>query len=407
MPSKIRRRGKNSYEFFVPNGYDPVTKKQLGWSETVKDVANDTEAKKLYDQFKANCLHGKVLPTCTKKVTLTQFYDYWKEHTKHEETTIAYNDNLFIRIKIVLGPYRIDQVEPRHILDFFKQISADDASYKDGPLSVNTIKKYYILLNTLFAAAVKWKFITENVMKFIDPPKTKRVKKKLPTDTELSKMLQELEKDSLKHQLWFMIAFGRGLRREEICGLKWSDLNFKSRKMEINRAIAYVPGKPLIEKDTKTDNSHRVLSMPKFLVAMFTAWEAELRAKVKKRNKRKKVVSIEDPCGPDKWVFPQANGNCGHPCSLTTFFRRFYINKKLAHVSPHLLRHMSGSYLLRQGIDIARISADLGHGDKAFTMSTYIHELDSEKDESAEAMDAIVDNLIPIPKGQQIQKGQA
>ncbi|TWH49632.1 site-specific integrase [Sporomusa sp. KB1] len=406
MPSKIRRRGKDSYHFFVPNGYD-ANGKQKGFEKTVH-AANDTEAEKLYDLFKADCLHGKVLAAGTKKMTLIQFFDYYKEHysaANHEETTKAYNDNLFQRIKVVLGPYRIDQIKPHHILDFFKQISADDISCKDGPLNGNTINKYYILLNTLFKTAVKWKFLTENVMNSIDRPKTNKPHKKLPTDTELTKILQILDSEPLEHRLWFMIAFGRGLRREEIFGLKWGDLNFKTRKMEINRAIVYVPGKPLIEKDTKTDNSYRVVAMPQFLVAMFTAWEAELRARVKKRNKRKKVLSIEDSCGPDKWVFQRANGDCRHPCSFTTFMRRFYMDNGLAKVSPHLLRHMSGSYLLRQGIDLARISADLGHGDKAFTMRTYIHELDAEKDKSADAMDAIVDSLTPV--SDEIKKGQA
>lgn len=410
MPSKIKQRGKNSFQFFVPDGYDSATGKQKGFTETVQ-AANWTEAEKLYDLFKANCLHGKVLASGTEKMTLSQFYQYWKIHyaksiAKHEETTLAYNDKLFERIEAVLGPLRIDQTQPRHILDFFKQISADDASYKDMPLNTNTLRKYYILLNTLFSMAVQWKYVVENVMGSINPPKYVKPKKEILNDKDLAKYFEELENETTKHQLWILIAFTRGLRREEICGLKWGDLDFAKNKMSINRAIVYVPGKPLIEKDTKTDNSHRTLSMPRSLAQLFLVWKEELNVKVKKRNKRKKILSIVDPTGPDKWVFPQANGNCGHPCSITTFVRRFYIDNDLKKSSPHLFRHMSGSYMLREGIDIAAISAELGHGDKSFTMKTYIHEIEGEQEKAASAMENVMERLKPN-KVVQIKKGQA
>lgn len=407
MPSKIKKRGKDSYLLTVCDGYD-ANGKQKVFTKTITATGIE-EARKQYNPFMADCLHGKILTAGTKKMTLIQFFAYYKEHysaANHEETTKFYNDNLFQRIEVVLGPYRLDQIEPHHILDFFKQITAKDASYKDGPLADNTIHKYYVLLNTLFKTAVKWKFLVSNVMDSIDPPKTTKPRKTLPTDAELSEILQELDGETLEHRLWTMLAFGRGLRREEIFGLQWGDLDLDRRKMKINRAVVYVSKQPLIEKDTKTDNSYRVLSIPRFLVAMFREWQEELKAKIKRRNKRNKVAILEDPCASNKWVFPRANGKSRHPCSFTTFLRRFYINNDLAKVSPHLFRHMSGSYLLRQGVDIARISADLGHGSKSFTMGTYIHELNSEKDISADAMDDIIDSLIPPPAAQ-TKKGQA
>lgn len=145
-----------------------------------------------------------------------------------------------------------------------------------------------------------------------------------------------------------------------------------------------------------------------FLAVLFLEWKEELKAIVKKRNKRRKIVSMEDPTGPDKWVFQQHNGKVGHPCSFTTFLRRFCIAEKLKRVSPHLLRHMWGSYLLRDGIDIASISAGLGHGNKSFTWNTYIHEINSEKEKTAKTMDNLVSRLTSAPQTTpQMQKGQA
>lgn len=423
MPSKIKKRGKNSYEFFVSNGYDPVTKQQLGWTDTVI-CANDTEAKKQYELFKANCLHGKVLPAGTKKMTLEKFYEYWTTHyaipiARHEATTIFLNDFLFTRINAVLGLLTLDKIKARHILDFFKQLAAPDAGFNNKPMSLNYIHKHYVLLNTLFSAAMKWKLITEsqNPMLEINPPKTTKPVKDILDEDDLSLFLSTIDKETTKHKLWVFLAFARDLRREEVFGLKWDDFNFKTpadlniRKptVTINNAVVYVPGKPLIIKDTKTDNSRRVLALPMFLAILVLTWKDELLSKVKKRNKRRKIVSIEDPTGPGKWVFPQVNMESpGHPCSFTTFLRRFCINEKLKRVSPHLLRHMWGSYMLRDGVDIAKISVEMGHGSKSFTMDTYIHEINSEKEKTANAMDNLVARLIPAPKTtSQMQKGQA
>jgi integrase len=409
MPSKIKQRGKNSFHFFVPNGYDE-NKKQKGFETTVK-AENITEARKLYDLFKADCLKGKVLPAGTDKMTLTEFYYYWKDNyaaTNHELPTISYNDNLFIRIEPALGHKRMDKIKPKDILSFLKQLSADDASYNDERLHNNTIRKYCTLLNTLFEAAIGWELLIKNPMENVTPPKFIKPKKKILEEEALSKLLDKLESESLKHQLWVLLAFSRGLRREEIFGLQWGDINFERKKVTINRAVVYVQGEGIIEKDTKSDNSFRTLSLPPTILRLLTLWRDELRTAVKKRNKRRKVVSIEDPAGPTKWVFQQAKGTVGHPHSFTTFLRRFCENNGIEHASPHLLRHMAGSYLLRGGVDIATISSELGHGNKAFTMKTYIHEIKSEQERSATVMEELLDSLKPKKEEtQEKTKGQA
>jgi hypothetical protein len=78
------------------------------------------------------------------------------------------NNDLFKRIEVVLGDIRIDKLESRHILDFIKQLSAPDAGYGDKPLNNNTIRKHYVLVNTLLNTAVKWQFIISNPAAAVD-----------------------------------------------------------------------------------------------------------------------------------------------------------------------------------------------------------------------------------------------
>jgi len=88
---------------------------------------------------------------------------------------------------------------------------------------------------------------------------------------------------------------------------------------------------------------------------------------------------------------------------FNTFIGRFWKDNDLQRIGPHLLRHMSGSYLLNGGIDLAGVSKKLGHSDKSFTMKTYIHSFESTEKHTANVMQNILTNL----KVAQAKKGQA
>ena len=404
MPSKIKKRGANSYLLTVSAGYNP-NGSQKTYTRTVQ-CDNHTEAKEQYKLFSSEILQGKVLAPGTEKMTLDQLYEYWTKHYAEKNqalSTRVCNDNLFVRIKASLGHLLIEKIQPRHILSFIDQLSEPTAGKGDKPLSSRTIRKHCILLNSLLDTAVQWEMMIANPCNKVTPLKQDKSRKNILSEEELATFLTALSTHNVvKHQLWIMLAFTLGLRREEIFGLKWLDINFDENTISIVRAIVYVQGAGLIEKDTKSDSSYRTLSVPTDVMQLLVCWREEVEATYKRRNKRNKVVVLDNPTGIDKWLFTQANGTVGHPHAFNTFISRFCKDNGLEKVGPHLLRHMSGSYLLKGGIDIASISKKLGHSDKSFTMKTYIHSLESSEKQSANVMQDIL-NSLKIP---QAKKGQ-
>jgi len=391
MPSKIRKRGENSYALCVTAGYTSDGTQRI-FRKTVH-ADNSTQAKSLYKEFELEVMQGHAVSSDVPKMTLEEFYKYWIINYVDKQNAIStkvYNDNLFIRIKAFMGTIRIDKLQPLHIMNFINYLSQPDASVKGKPLSGRVIKGHYVLLKTMLNCAKKWQLIAKNPCDSVDSPKSSKPKKRTVDDETVAIFFDKLESETLKHRLWVMLAFGRGLRREEIFGLKWGDIDFDREKISINRAVVYVHGSGIVEKSTKSDNSYRVLSLPPTLSKMLINWRSESKAAVIRRNKRRKVVSIEDPVGKDSWVFQLHDGSVGRPHSFTTFLRRFCKKANIDSISPHMFRHMSGSYLLRAGVDIATISAELGHGDKGFTMRTYIHEIESEKERSTKEMETIL-----------------
>jgi len=396
MPSKIKKRGNNSYLLTVVH-------EQQEYTTTIK-VDTLLEAEQQWKLFAADVLKGKALAASKEKMTLSEFYQYWKHHHAEpnlEKTTLKYNDDLFVRIELGLGHLRIDKITVRQILEFIDQLKAPDAGHGNKPLSNSTIAKHITLLKTLFNYAVRWDYIVKNTMDKIQQPKQEKRQKKILDEDEMAQFLSVLSNDKkLNHKLWVMLAFSLGLRREEIFGLQWRDINLDKSFITIDRAIVYVAGSGLIEKDTKSTNSHRTLSMPPDICTMLQQWKNEVIAATKLRNKRRKVVEFIDPTASDKWVFAQPDGSVRHPHSFNTFVRRFCEDNGLKDVSPHLLRHMMGSYLLKSGIDLAAISTKLGHSNKSFTANTYIHSLQSAEQQSANVMQDILNTLKTKKEGQ-------
>jgi len=390
MPPKIEKRGSNSYRLFVSGGYE--NGKQQNFYRTIQ-CANIAEAKKEYSRFSAECLNGKVLTSNTPKMTLQQFFNYWMEkHIKPNRTpkTIEYNIYISARILAALGHLRIDKIKPQHILELLEQLRRPDITKNNKPLSENTIRKHYTLVNTILNVATKWNFIPFNPMAKLEPPKKTRIQKELPTTGEISEFLNLIVKltnshknnpnrrfsyrRSLRLQTWVFLAFSLGLRREEIFGLQMQDIDFERNHLHIRRAAINVQKQGVIIKDTKTTSSNRTLAMPDKIIELL-----------------KEYIDLEKPTN---WLFFRSNGEVMLPDDFNSYLKRLKKRYNTAHITPHVLRHMYGSYLLRSGIDLASASHQLGHSNKSFTADTYIHVIEQIETRSATAMQNILNDMI-------------
>lgn len=394
MPSKIKKRGKNSYQLFVPDGYDTAGKQQ-GFTKTVI-ADNPTEAKKLYDQFLSECLQGKVLTAGTDKMTLKQFYEYWKDHfatTRYAKTTMACYNQIFVRIEAAVGHLRMDKIKPIQMVDFFAQLSRPDAKKNNTPLTERSIGKYRELLQLLFSSALKWELIISNPIEKLDKPRTRKKRKLMPKQEDVITFFEHLSQAPLKNQLMCMLAFAGGMRREEFSALKQGDFNAEKNTVKIERAATYIPGEEINIGLTKTDNSERYVTLPPSVMKLRESYNAELKTLAARRAQRNKVVLFDDPIGSTKWLFSKPDGSIGHPHALNSFLKAFCAKYKLFNFTPHLLRHLHGSYLLRNGMDIAAVSRSLGHSKKSFTLDTYIHTIESIENETASVMQNVLNSL--------------
>jgi integrase len=166
------------------------------------------------------------------------------------------------------------------------------------------------------------------------------------------------------------------MRRGEIVGLKWSDLDRAASRLSISRTLQNVGGRP-VEFGVKTRTSRRTVDLDHDTMRHLERWRRRLR--------------LEGlPHGPDDWMFCNARGRFLNPESISQLFDRIVRRAELPRIRFHDLRHTHASLLVAAGVPIKVVSERLGHAHPAFTMHTYQHLLPGMSAAAAEQFAALI-----------------
>lgn len=155
------------------------------------------------------------------------------------------------------------------------------------------------------------------------------------------------------------LAACTGMRRGEVAGLKWSDLDTSGERLSISRTLQNVGGTP-VEFGVKTRASRRTVELDRATVNELRRW-------------RQRLHRDGLPHGRDDWMFCNASGRFPNPESIGQLFDRVVRRSGLPRIRFHDLRHTHASLLIADGAPIKVVSERLGHAHPAYTMHTYQH----------------------------------
>lgn len=254
-----------------------------------------------------------------------------------------------------------------------------------GKLSGNTILHHHRLISSILTAAVEWLIISANPADRVRAPRAERREARFLDEVQARQIIEALSSELLQFRTMIIILIYTGIRRGELCGLKWSDIDFASGMLQVNRAIQYIPKVGLFEKLPK-QNSVRPIKLP------------ELASLILQEHKNAQAIEAA-ACG-DAWtdmdlVFTRTDGTYYNPDDLSAAFHKFVTSKGLPSVSVHSLRHTNATLQIAGGVDISTVSRRLGHAQQSTTMNTYAHAIKSA-DESAASV--LGDMLSPGKK---------
>lgn len=162
----------------------------------------------------------------------------------------------------------------------------------------------------------------------------------------------------------YYIELATGLRRGELLGLKWTDIDWKNGIIKVRRQVARIDGK-IVEAPLKTKNSYRAVSISPQAVEVLKTQKAKIN---------------------DEYVFPSPNGGPISPDSVNNMLKRVLERAGIPKVRFHDLRHTFATIALQNGVDIKTVSGMLGHFSAGFTLDTYAHVTTAAQKEAAQTM---------------------
>lgn len=408
MPSagSIQKTGETSWKLTVSSGFDG-SGKRIRYTKTAK-CSSEQQAKKELALFVAEIEKGQI--STSGKMTLKQYFDYWEEHyaiPHHKKKTIAYNRSIFKRISEAMGHLRLDKIQPKHLLSFYKNLAESgirqdpnaarrkvaintEKPVKDA-LSPNTIRKYHILLHTLLGQATQWQLIAYNPASKVEAPKAKKIHKKIYDEENTGKFLMLLQGEELKYRLLTLLALSTGMRKAELFGLEWKHIDFTTNTINVEQTSQYLPGEGIYEDTTKSESSNRHITISASTIELIKQYKVQQTVnRLKLGDKWRPDIPKEENIIETERIFTTWNGNPAHPDSFNTWLRKFAIKHNMPHITPHSFRHMAATYLITGGVDLRTVAGKLGHANSNTTQLVYSHLVKSAEKETANMMESFI-----------------
>ena len=333
------------------------------------------DATRAFNEHKVKMDKGtQIMPS---EYTFAQWLDYWYKDIilpQIEETTAyGYRGMIENYLKPQLGEIRLQKLTARDIQQYYTWLM------DEKELSPNTVIKHHNLLTNTLNAAERQEYITKNPMRAVSPPKKRQREAKFYTPEQLGVLLAKAVGTRLELPM-FICAY-LGLRRGELCGLRWSDVDLEHKTITIENTRTQA-GKKEIEKGTKTASSTRTLYLPDTLCDMLKAAREHQQAC---RAEYKNAYDDND------YVVVMEDGRPFRPNYLSELFGKFLADNDLPKIVLHELRHTFASLSNQAGIPAYNIGKALGHSTPATTQKIYTHLLDQTHTQAVEGVAAIAD----------------
>ena len=386
--ASITKRGE-AYRIRVSDGYDSQGKqimRTMTWRPAPGMTAKQAE-KELQRQatlFEEKIKTGRYVDASTKFQDFAEerwFSDYGKEQLR-DRTYYRYK-SLAVRTYQAIGHIPLCKLQPHHLIEFYQQLAEPGQNQRTGgPLAPKTIKHYHTFISSVLERAYKWGVILENPAHRVDSPKAQKKELDFLEEEEILQLLEALGQEPVEHRAMFMLLIYGGIRRSELLGLEWPDIDFSTGVVSIIRTSQYCTEMGIYTDTTKTRESQRSFKLPRNVLDVL---EQHRREQARQRLK------LGDQWKDYRRLFTQWDGA---PMSLNTpylILQKVLKKTGMRQVSLHSLRHSNATLLINQGVNIKAVSGRLGHSQTSTTMEIYAHQIKSADAAAADALELALD----------------
>lgn len=298
----------------------------------------------------------------------------------------SYRRNMAHHVLPRLGHVRLQDLSAEHLNRLYAELRTTGNRKTGGALAPRTVRYIHTIVGKALSDALDGEVVMRNVSTKAKPPTAKAAKapeQRWWKPEELSAFLDSVKDDAL-HPL-FRLAAMTGMRRGEVCGLAWEDVDLDAARIEVRRQLLAVDHVLMFSEHPKTDHGRRSIDIDPETVAT-------LRSHRRRQMEQRMLMGAgHTDCG---LVFSQIDGSPVNPERVAEAFMRRVARCGLPKIRFHDLRHSHAAHLIAARRDSLEICRRLGHASPGFTLAKYGHLMPKVGSEVAAAVAALVDGSV-------------
>ena len=339
-----------------------------------KQIFRDARTKAEARQILQKLLHDLEDGTHVEPHNLTvaeYLRSHHADHARHHASPRTHECNGYlVEAHLVpgLGAHKLTELRPAHLQSYY-------SAKLDRGLSPTTVRKHHNVLHAALRHAVRLQLLAVNPADSVVPPRIVHKEMRFLDAGQSAAMLRAAAGTRLYMPL--LLALGTGMRRGELLGLRWSDVDLDGGTLIVTQTVQEAFGQLHI-KEPKTAKSQRRITLPALVVDALRAYRTEQAKETLARAPRSAESDL---------VLTSPDGGPWWPSYFNRTWQRFKKRQGLA-VRFHDLRHTHATQLLKAGVHPKVVSERLGHASIGITLDTYSHVMPGMQEEAAEKIDA-------------------
>ena len=317
------------------------------------------------------------VPLATKAWTVQDYAEHWLTDVVaprlRPSTLASYRSTVRLHIAPGIGRLTLRRLTPTHLRRLL-------AAKSESGLSVRSVQIVHAVVRAMLAEAMRDELVERNIATVVRGPSAAREEVKPWTPEEAGRLLAA----AAGNRLYALFAAGvaLGLRRGELLGLRWVDVDLEQRMLRVRQSVQRVHRVGLIVGPPKSRRSIRDIPLPAYAVRVLR--EHRDRQEVER-------CAVEPYWQDSGLVFTTTIGTAIEPRNLLRLLDQLIAAAGVRRIRFHDLRHTCASLLLAQGVPPRVVMDVLGHSQFAITMDLYSHVMPTALREAADAMDRVLD----------------
>ncbi len=385
MKGSIRRQGKGSWEVRLYLGRGPDGRR-LYRSHTVEGTKR--RAQNELNDLLSKLQRGEYVPP--SRMTVAEYLDRWlADYARVKvaaKTYERYAEIVRVHLTPALGHHPLPRLQPLHIQACYSDALQRGRRNGRGGLSPQTVLHHHRVLREALQQAVRWQLLARNPADAVEPPRGQRRETEVFDQGEVGRLLEVAGGTRLAVPV--LLAVTTGLRRGELLGLRWQDVDLDGGKLAVRQSLEQTKA-GLAFKQPKTQKGRRVVTLPPMTTDALRRHKAE---------QAKERLLLGPAYCDHGLVLAQADGQPFNPDKVTRAFKRLALKAGVRPLSLHKVRHTHATLLLGANVHPKVVSERLGHATVGITLDTYSHVLPNLQEEAARKIDALLAGGERVPK---------